>query len=104
MVVLKSGHPVGQGVDPWELLNWAASIGFSLALVPQLRRTLLLRRADDISRRFLVLVLASSAFMLTYMAHVGNWVFVGAQAMNLLVWSIVLYFRVRPGAPPVAVA
>lgn len=86
-------------MDPWEILNWAASIGFSLALVPQLRRTWLLRRADDISRRFLVLVLASSTFMLTYMAHAGNWVFAGAQVMNILVWSMVLYFRVRPGAP-----
>jgi hypothetical protein len=91
-------------VDPWELFNWAASLGFSLALVPQLRRTLLLRRADDISRRFLVLVLASSAFMLTYMAHAGNWVFAVAQVMNLSVWSIVLYFRIRPGAPPAAAA
>ena len=90
---------MGRGVDPWELFNWAASIGFSLALVPQLRRTLALRRADDISRRFLVLVLASSAFMLVYMAHAGNWVFAGAQVMNLAVWSIVLFFRMRPGAP-----
>ena len=86
-------------MDPWELLNWAASIGFSLALIPQLRRTFTLRRADDISRRFLVLVLASSGFMLVYMAHAGNWVFAAAQVMNLAVWSIVLYFRVRPGAP-----
>lgn len=88
------------GVDPWELLNWAASIGFSLALLPQLRRTVMLRRADDISRRFLVLVLASSAFMMTYMLHERNWVFSAAQGMNLLVWSIVLFFRLRPGPAP----
>jgi uncharacterized protein with PQ loop repeat len=86
-------------MDGWELFNWAGSVGFSLALVPQLRRTWTLRRADDISRKFLWLVLASSGFMLTYMAHAGNWVFAFAQGMNLLVWGIVLYFRVRPGAP-----
>ena len=86
-------------MDPWAYLDWAASLGFSLALVPQLRRTWMLRRADDISRRFLLLVLAASALMVTYMVHQRDWAFAGAQAMNLLVWGIVLFFRLRPGLP-----
>ena len=91
-------------MDPWEWLNVAGSVGFSLALLPQLRRTLSLRRADDISQRFLWLVLASAAFMLVYMTHQGNWVFAGAQVMNLLVWGTVLWFRLRPGKPPAPAA
>lgn len=84
----------------WELLNWAASLGFTLALVPQLVRTVRLRRADDISRRFLVLILLSSSMMLIYMARAGNWVFATAQVANILVWGVVLYFRFRPGGLP----
>ena len=77
-------------MDPWEYLNWAATVGFVLCLVPQLVRTLRTRRADDISRRFLVLVLFSSACMVAYMVHDGNYVFAFAQVVNLLVWGTVL--------------
>ena len=77
----------------WEIFNWIASAGFILCLFPQLVRTLRLRHADDISRPFLILVLASSAAMLAYMTHVGNWVFAVAQAVNILVWGTVLAVR-----------
>lgn len=90
--------------DAWEVLNWAASAGFSLALMPQLIRTLKRRSAEDISRLFAGLILVSSMCMLVYMAHLGNWVFASAQATNLLVWGIVLYYRIRPGKPRAAEA
>lgn len=87
-------------MDGWELFNWLATAGFILCLLPQLTRTLRTRRADDISRRFLVLVLLSSASMGVYMVHVGNYVFAFAQAVNLLVWGTVLAVRLGVGARP----
>lgn len=85
-------------MDPWELLNWAATAGFILCLLPQLTRTLKTRRADDISRRFLVLVLFASTCMLGYMLHVENYVFAFAQLVNLAVWGTVLAVRLGVGA------
>ena len=85
-------------MDPWEYLNWAATVGFILCLVPQLVRTLRTRRADDISRRFLVLVLFASACMLAYMLHARNYVFAFAQVVNLGVWGMVLAVRLGFGA------
>jgi uncharacterized protein with PQ loop repeat len=87
-------------MDAWELLNWGASLGFTLALVPQLQRTLKLRRADDISRRFLLLVLVAATLMLVYSVRVGNYVFAAAQVANIAVWGIVLYYRVNPRLQP----
>lgn len=86
-----------QPSDPWELFNWAASLGFTLCLGPQLWRTLQLRRADDLSIYFLVLVNISAALMLVYSIHIKNWAFTGAQSANLLVWGTVLFFKLRPG-------
>jgi uncharacterized protein with PQ loop repeat len=85
-------------VDGWEFFNWLATVGFILCLLPQLARTLKTRRADDISRRFLVLVLMSSASMMVYMVHEGNYVFAFAQVANLIVWGIVLAIRSGAGA------
>lgn len=82
--------------DPWEYLNWAASIGFTVALLPQLARTLKRKRAQDISVPFAALVIVSSACLFPYMLHQGNWAFAAAQAVNLVVWSVVLYFRLYP--------
>lgn len=85
--------------DPWELLNVAASIGFTSALIPQVTRTLKRKRAQDISLPFVTVVLASSACMLPYMIYKENWIFAGAQLANLIGWGIVAYYRVRPGVP-----
>ena len=93
---------MGAPVDPWELLNWAATVGFILCLLPQLTRTLRTCKADDISKPFLVLVLAASLCMLLYMLHEGNRVFAVAQAANLAVWGTVLAVRlgvIRPPSP-----
>jgi uncharacterized protein with PQ loop repeat len=84
-------------VDAWDLVIDAGSLGFIACLVPQLVRTLRRRRADDLSLAFLFLVLASSVLTLAYMAHLREWAFVVAQVANLVVWGIVLVFRVRPG-------
>lgn len=81
-------------MDSWQAVNLLANIGFILCLAPQLVRTLRLRRADDISLGFLVLVIASSALMLAYMAHRREWFVVASQAFNLAVWSTVLLFKV----------
>jgi len=83
-------------MDGWDVVITAGSIGFILCLVPQLVRTVQRRRADDVSIQFLVLVLASSALVLPYMMHKGEPVFALAQAVNLVVWSVVLWFRLRP--------
>lgn len=87
-------------MDGWAWLNLLGTIGFILCLMPQLARTLRRRRADDLSLPFLVLVLASSACILPYMLNEGNRVFAVAQAVNLLVWGTVLYFKLRPGPDP----
>jgi len=86
-------------VETWEWLNVLASVGFAVSLYPQLVRTMRLRRADDLSVPFLVLVNVASALMLVYMAHAGNWVFATAQVVNLVVWGTVLRFRLWPGVP-----
>lgn len=83
-------------MDAWEWLNLLGSVGFVACLTPQLVRTLRLRRADDISLAFLVLVLFSSVCVLLYSLHGGNLVFAAAQAANLLVWGTVLWFKLRP--------
>lgn len=89
-------------MDPWEVLIWIGSAGFILCLMPQLLRTFKRRRADDLSLSFLILVLVSSGATLPYMVHQEEFVFAAAQAVNLLVWGTVLYFKLRPGPMPVA--
>ena len=83
-------------MNVWDWLNLVGSIGFVACLTPQLIRTLKLRRADDLSLAFLVLVLFSSACVLAYSLGQGNLNFAAAQVANLLVWGTVLYFKVQP--------
>lgn len=83
-------------MDWWDLLIWAGSAGFIVCLLPQLWRTLSRRRANDMSLSFLLIVLLSSGLTLPYMLHVGEFVFAAAQAINLLVWGTVLYFKLFP--------
>ena len=78
------------------MLIWAGSAGFILCLMPQLYHTLRRRSAEDLSLSFLVLVLVSSGATLPYMLHQREFVFAAAQAVNLLVWGTVLYFRLWP--------
>lgn len=86
-------------MDAWEWLNLAGSAGFIACLTPQLVRTVRLRRADDLSLAFLLLVLASSVCILVYSVHRSNVAFAVAQGANLVVWGTVLWFKLRPGTP-----
>ena len=83
-------------MNVWDWLNLLGSIGFVACLTPQLVRTLRLRRADDLSLAFLVLVLFSSVCVLLYSLQRENYVFAAAQVANLAVWGTVLVFKVRP--------
>jgi uncharacterized protein with PQ loop repeat len=85
-------------VNVWDWLNLLGSIGFVACLTPQLIRTLRLRRADDLSLAFLVLVLFSSVCVLLYSTQRENYVFAAAQVANLAVWGTVLVFKLRPGS------
>lgn len=85
-------------MNVWDWLNLLGSIGFVACLTPQLIRTLKLRRADDLSLAFLVLVLFSSICVLLYSMERKNYVFAAAQVANLAVWGTVLVFKVRPPA------
>lgn len=86
-------------MDLWDALVAAGSAGFILCLMPQLVHTLRRRTADDLSVPYLVLVLAASCLTLPYMLHKREFVFAASQAVNLLVWGTVLYFRLFPGTP-----
>ena len=83
-------------MNVWDWLNLLGSAGFVACLTPQLVRTLRLRRADDLSLAFLVLVLFSSVCVLLYSTQRENYVFAAAQLANLVVWGTVLYFKLRP--------
>ena len=83
-------------MNVWDWLNLVGSLGFVACLTPQLVRTVKLRRADDLSLLFLVLVLFSSVCILLYSLQRRNYVFAAAQAANLVVWGTVLYFKLRP--------
>lgn len=85
-------------MNVWDWLNLLGSAGFVACLTPQLIRTVRLRRADDLSLAFLVLVLVSSVCILLYSAQRRNYVFAAAQLANLVVWGTVLYFKLRPAA------
>jgi uncharacterized protein with PQ loop repeat len=83
-------------VNAWDWLNLVGSLGFVACLTPQLVRTLKLRRADDLSLLFLVLVLFSSVCILLYSLQRENYIFAAAQGANLVVWGTVLVFKLRP--------
>lgn len=91
-------------MNVWDWLNLIGSAGFVACLMPQLARTLRLRRADDLSILFLLLVLVSSACILLYMLKRENFIFAAAQVANLIVWGVVLYFKLFPSpmAPPIS--
>lgn len=82
------------------MLIWLGSAGFILCLMPQLYHTLRRRSAEDLSLSFLILVLVSSGVTLPYMLHQREFVFAAAQAVNLLVWGTVLYFKLFPAPRP----
>ncbi len=87
-----------QGIEWLVILG---TVGFTVALLPQLVRTLRLGRAEDISIPFILLVVAASILTFIYWVIRGEpWYVTSGFAANAIVWSIVLWYRVfpRPGA------
>lgn len=78
-------------------LEFAGSLGFTVALVPQFVTTLRRKRANDMDVTFLLIVLLSSLVLLVYSLATRQYYFAASYVANLLVWSVVLYFRLRPG-------
>lgn len=85
--------------DAWSLLILVGTLLFTFALIPQLIRTLQLRRAEHISASFLVLVLVASACNLVYFTFREEYIAASGFVANLIVWGIVLYYRIWPGDP-----
>lgn len=87
----------------WEPLIIFGTVGFTLALLPQVVRTLRLGRADDMSIGFVLLVILASGATLIYWLQRDEppWVYGGFIA-NILVWTVVLWYRLfpRPGTVP----
>ncbi len=84
-----------------ETLIWAGTILFSVALLPQLVRTVKLGRADDFSLPFiLMVVLASGSTLIYWLLHGAPFKIWGGFVANLIVWGLVMWYRIfpRPGA------
>lgn len=89
--------------DAWSYVILAGTILFTVALVPQLVRTIQLGRAEDVSILFILTVIAASACNMTYFLHLGEWIAAAGFVANLTVWPIVLWYRLNPRprqAPP----
>ena len=84
-------------MEPWNFVILAGTTLFTLALVPQLLRTIRLGRADDISIPFVFMVVVASICNLTYFfVHVGDFIAGSGFIANIFVWSIVLWYRLFP--------
>lgn len=81
-------------------LDWLIFIGglfFTLALLPQAVRTVRRGRAEDLSVPFVLLVLGGSALTLAYwLIRHEPWVVYYGFIANLLVWALVLWYRLFP--------
>lgn len=86
-----------------DALQFAGSLGLTVALVPQFFRTLRLGRAQDVDVYFLLLVWVASAILLVYSVMTDQVWFAASFVANLVVWGTVLYYRLRPrpGTVPV---
>lgn len=85
-------------------IDWLVFLGssaFTLALFPQLVRTVRLGRADDLSIPFVLLVIGASILTLTYwLIRSEDWEVYFGFIANVLVWGVVLWYRLfpRPGS------
>jgi len=86
--------------DPWQGVILAGTILFTLALVPQLVRTVQLGRADDVSAWLVIFVILASVCNLTYFIHRTEWIAAAGFVVNLSVWPVVLWYRFRPRISP----
>lgn len=84
-----------------DILIWTGTTLFTVALLPQLVRTLKLGRADDFSLPFIAMVVVASGATLAYwLIHGESFKVWAGFVANLIVWGIVLWYRIfpRPGA------
>jgi uncharacterized protein with PQ loop repeat len=80
-----------------EAFIWVGTSLFTLALLPQLWRTVKLGRADDFSLPFIAMVVLASASTLIYwLIHEAPFRIWGGFVANLMVWGLVLYYRIFP--------
>lgn len=87
-------------MEPWNFVILAGTSMFTLALVPQLTRTIKLGRADDISIPFCLLVIIASICNLTYFfVHKHDYIAGSGFIANIAVWGIVLWYRIHPRQP-----
>ncbi len=86
-----------------EGLDWLILIGsvlFSIALVPQAVRTVRLGRANDFSVPFILLILVASGLTLVYwLIRKEPWEVYFGFIANILVWGLVLWYRLFPRVP-----
>jgi uncharacterized protein with PQ loop repeat len=83
--------------DPWNYVILSGTTLFTLALVPQLIRTVRLGRADDFSVPFILMVVFASIANLTYFfAHKHDYIAGAGFIANIGVWSLVLWYRFNP--------
>lgn len=88
------------GID-W--LIFLGSLSFTLALVPQAARTIRRGRAEDLSIPFILLVLAASIMTLVYwLIRQEPWQVYFGFIANLMVWGVVLWYRLFPREGAVA--
>lgn len=80
----------------WLYVSWLGTALFTIALVPQAVRTWRRKHAEDISIWFLVTVLAASVCMGLYMLSIPNVPASLGFVANIVVWGMVLWFRVYP--------
>jgi uncharacterized protein with PQ loop repeat len=88
-------------METLEIIQFVGAMGFVVSLAPQLIRTVRRKSAYDVSLWFLIILLLSSA-LLFYFALASKprlvW-FAVSYFTNIVVWGIVLYYRVRPAQP-----
>ena len=80
----------------WDWLIWTGTGAFTVALIPQLVRTVQRGSANDLSIAFVALILFASACTLAYWLQHAEYVAAGGFVANLIVWSVVLRYRLWP--------
>ncbi len=85
-----------------EWIIFVSGLAFSIALLPQLARTLKLGRADDFSLPFILIVIGASIMAMLYfvLTNPTGWFVYYGYIANIIVWFVVAWYRVfpRPGS------
>lgn len=80
-----------------EALIVLGTVGFTVALLPQVVRTMRLGRADDLSIPFILLVVGASGLTLAYwILHQQPLRVTFGFGANIVAWGLVLWYRLFP--------